>query len=262
MKKDTKIQRMSATSIIVMFVLGCTGSTSPKTNGTLVRQNVITNVENVNNVNEIAEIETPSSVNDNYTQERQYIHPGYGTDQVHLGMSSEDLRRVLGKPNDENSHRESINVNGEILKSNCSYTEMHWFPKANPNGKMKERGNGIFAYLMDDRVYEISFSGEKSYKTKEDINYLSSLKDLKNKIGAPVYILSPSANHANNYEDLMYMVETEKGVAFELTNSYKTKEKLVSAIYVFAPSGNFLPWGCISDNQSFKEFAAESSQNK
>ena len=166
------------------------------------------------------------------------IQPGIGTNEVYVGMLDKDLLAQLGKPAEEYSHT-----------GHCNYVEMHWHSKVRPNGSMEE-GNGIFAYLRDEKVFEISFSG-KGFYTSDGITLDSSYKELQARYPGPNYRLTPSANHATNFEDLTYVVRKDEGIAFELGVGYKTEERLVDAIYVFAPSGDFQPWGCIADNQSF-----------
>lgn len=187
-----------------------------------------------------------------------YIQPGYGTQMVHLGMNERELLEILGKPNDEYNHGNPIDVgNGETLQASCIYSEMHWFPKALPDGTMEESGDGIFAYLKNDFVFELSFAG-KSYHTLEEVTLWTSLKDLKNKFGGPFFLLHPSANTATNDGDLLYLVEKQNGIAFELAAGYRTKERAVSSIYVFAPSSDFAPMGCVDNHQDFREISAES----
>lgn len=209
-------------------------------------RNFSNNNSNVKSNNNFVEKASKLMVENN-SQAKIYIEPGYGTEQVYLGMSREDLLRTLGRPNDEYSH------NGY-----CSYTEMHWYPNANADGTVY--GDGIFAFLKDGKIFEIRFG--KGYYTKENINYDSSLKDLRNKIVAPLFRLAPSANTSTNNEDLIYMIEKESGIAYELGVGYKTKERAVNAIYVFYPSSDFLPWGCISENQSFTEITDSKSLDK
>lgn len=168
--------------------------------------------------------------------EQVLIQSGFGTGKIHLGMSREGLLERLGPPNEEYSHN-----------SFCTYVEMHWLPKAHPDGSMPE-GNGIFAYLRDNRVYELSFSANE-YQTTFGVSDSTSAKVAIEKLGWPLFLLTPSANTATYHEDLMYLVNSDDGIAFELGVGYKTKKRFVYAIYVFAPGSEFLPWGCVSENQ-------------
>jgi hypothetical protein len=166
------------------------------------------------------------------------IRAGDGTTFVRLGMTRDKLIAVLGKPLLENSHTES-----------CEFSQLQWLPPANPDGTLE--GGGIFAFFRAGKVFEIMF-GEGFY-TSNEVKPGLSLEALKNKSAAPLYRLSPSANTATNDEDLFFMVEKEKGIAYEIAAAYKTKKRIVSAIYVFVPNTDFEPWGCIDENQTFNE---------
>lgn len=175
-----------------------------------------------------------------------YIHHGYGSKEIFLGMSRADLLKVKGIPNEEYNHT-----------GYCSYTEIHWIQPTRADGSLQE-GNGIFAYLKDDKVFEISFSGNQYY-TKDNIKYGILLKELGKKGAVDFYILSPSANAATYNEDLVYAVESENGISYELGVGYKTKERYLYSIYVFTPFEKFLPFGCISESQTFNKISTESN---
>jgi len=256
MNIDIRIISLVFAYVVMTFNFGCATLSETESERLTVHSDETTTVSSVNSVNSKIDPEfAMPSMDDNRFDGEQLIRSGYGTEKVHLGMSSADLRYILGEPSDEYSYDTITLPTGEVLQASCVYKGMHWFPKSNDDGKQEHRGNGISAYLQNDRAYEISFSEEKTYQTLEGIDYLSPLEELKNKIGAPLYVLSPSATHANNFEDLIYMVVREKGIAFELGSGYKTENRSVSAIYVFAKFGDFAPWGCISRNQSFRKIS-------
>lgn len=238
--------------ILALFVFGfcssCSFSVNSESNYSSYNQNRSNDVNKsiVKNYDSFVESTLKPKL-ENESQTETFVHPGYGTEDVYLGISREDLLKILGKPSDEYTH-----------DGHCSYTEMHWYPKANADGAVN--GDGIFAFLRDDKLFEIRFG--KGYYTKESINYNLSLKELMTKIDAPLYLLSPSANTATNDKDLIYMVEKENGIAYELGVGYKTKKRGINAIYVFYSSNDFLPWGCISENQSFNQIGKETVKDK
>ena len=127
--------------------------------------------------------------------ESRLIVPGNGTNLIHLQMSRQELVALLGKPNEEYEH------NGY-----CSYSEMHWFPKANSDGSVE--GDGVFVFLRDHKVFEIRFN--KGYFTNQGITFGSSLKELQSKTSVLLYQLTKRANTSTNNEDLQFLIEKER----------------------------------------------------
>lgn len=169
------------------------------------------------------------------SNENFVVYAGKGTEQIYLGMTRQDLLSQLGKPSSEFTH-----------KVFCSYSEMHWFPPANADGSVE--GEGIFAFLRNNRAFELRF-GEK-YRTQSGIEYGMPLTELRKLISAPIYRLSPSSNTSTNNEDLWFLIENDHGVAYEIGAEFRTEKRQVNAIYVFLPSSDFQPWGCIGENQT------------
>lgn len=168
------------------------------------------------------------------------VTPGFGTDSVHLNMSREDFVKLLGKPNEEYDYR-----------IGCTYSDAHWFPQPNTDGSVDDLE--IFAFFKDGSAFEIYFV--EGFHTAGGIGPNTSLKDLRAKVNAPLYRLTNSSNTATNYQDLFFMIEKERGIAYELAVGYKTRARGVSGIYVFQPNSDFLPWGCISENQQLIEIS-------
>lgn len=169
------------------------------------------------------------------------IAPGVGTDSVRLNMSRDELVTLLGEPDEEYDH---TNL--------CNFSEIHWFPPTNPDGSVD--GDGIFAFFREGKIFEIRFG--EGFHTSRGVNHQSSLEDLKKEIAAPLFELTNSANTATNYENLFFMIEKEKGIAYEVAAGYKTIKRRVSAFYVFYPTVDFLPWGCIDENQRLVEISS------
>lgn len=217
-------------SLIILMVVNCSTScgVSPELNET----KVVATAENENKQRSIPE-------NTNHTIKKKstnnYITPGLGTEDVQLEMSREDILQVLGKPNEAYSY-DSDSVSGR--------SDMHWLDE-------KSYGDGIFAYLRGEMIYEISFS-EKKYVTKGNIKLDSTLDEVKRSYPqAQQYLLTPSASHANNYKDLIYIVSAEDGVAFELAYNPKDKKRYVWSIYVFSPNSDFAPDGHVDELRKF-----------
>ena len=171
-----------------------------------------------------------------------YIVPGYGTRGIHLGRTREELIRILGLPSEEFDHRDE-----------CEFTEMHWLTKAGQDGRM-EPGDGVFAYLQDGKVFQLSFSNPK-YVTEGGNKFGESAEHLRKTDGLLLksYILTNSASTASNYNDLFYEVDQENGIAFQLALPAKrtANEKSVWDINVFRQNTAFIPLGCIGSNRAF-----------
>lgn len=181
-------------------------------------------------------VATTSPISKSNPWNDRLITSGMGTDSVRLGMSRDELVALLGKPHEEYNHT-----------GFCTFSEIHWFPPTNEDGSVD--GDGIFAFLKNGKVFELMF-GEGFY-TSAGIKNDCLLKDLRSKITAPLFELTNSASTATNSENLFFIVEKELGVAYEIAAGYKTRERSVSAIYVFRPGEDFLPRGCRDPNHSF-----------
>lgn len=166
--------------------------------------------------------------------EDRLIAPGVGTNSVRLDMSRDELIAALGKPSEEYNHRNP-----------CSYSELHWFPPTQQDGSVD--GDGVFAFVNEGKAFELMFG--KGFNTAYGVRHGLILIDLKKKIAAPLFELINSANTATNNENLFFMVERDRGIAYEVGAGYKTKERIVSGIYVFRAGADFLPRGCIDPNQ-------------
>lgn len=220
-------------SLFVFVIINCFSSCSlsPELNET----KVVATAENENKQKSISE-------NTNYAIKKKstdnYITPGRGTEDIQLGMSREDILQVLGKPN------EAYSYDSDSIPGRCEYSDMHWLEE-------RFEGNGIFAYLKNEKIYEISFSG-KQYITKGSIKLFSSLDEVKRSYPqAQQYVLTPSAAPVNNNRDLIYVVSVEDGVAFELAYNPKDKKRNVWSIYVFSPNSDFAPGGCVGELRRF-----------
>ncbi|MGH9949058.1 MAG: hypothetical protein ACRD6X_17950, partial [Pyrinomonadaceae bacterium] len=147
---------------------------------------------------------TPSRLTKSDVWKDRLVAAGAGTDSVRLGMTRDELTDLLGKPNDELDYH----------IPSCIFSHMHWY-HANPDGSVD---GDIFAFLRDGKVFEIRY--EEGFYTSDGIKNDYPLKDLKRKIAAPLFELTRSSNHATNYENLYFMIESEKGIAYEVAAGY------------------------------------------
>lgn len=176
--------------------------------------------------------------------EKTQIHPGYGTTYIHLGVSRGYLLSILGKPDEEYLY-------DNYDKACGVHSDMHWSTKINSDGTM-EPGDGIFVYLRDDKVFGISFS-DKKYFTTGRIAFDMPFDEVKKipEFDTIAFTLTNSADHASNYKDYFYLVDRDKGIAFEMGHALKTKNSYVNGINVFSPGTDFVPMGCIATGRTF-----------
>jgi len=214
-----KFQNQIPVLLFSIFLVGCASGVSTRVHSVHVEQN--------SNKNEL--VRSPVSSVQDYL-----VIEGKGTKSIQIGMSRQQLVDHLGKPSDEYEH-----------KGKCNYSELHWFPPPSPDGSVS--GDGIFAFLKEERVFELRFG--KGYQTNAGIGFGSPIGVLRDLVGAVTYELVPSSNTATNNRNLVYTVVVADGVAFELAMDTSIDSGLVNALYVFRRGEGFLPWGCIDANQ-------------
>ena len=168
--------------------------------------------------------------------------PGVGTSMVRLGMNREELIKLWGEPADEYNHSGA-----------CKYSEIHWFPAVEK--REQTQGDGVFAFLRDGKVFEVRFG--QGFHTPHGLAVNLTLGELKTRTTGKMFELTKSASTFTNDENLYFLIDSRRGVAFEIGTPYRGKQRIVSAIYVFYPESAFLPWGCIDGNQRLVELTNE-----
>jgi len=162
---------------------------------------------------------------------------GHGTKSVYLGESRAEIIHVLGKP---------LNIMERSEDLHCYETSLQWID-SNEDGSLVD-GNGIIAFLRNNKVVELYFSAKK-YKTGDGITYGSSLSNASREMRAlPILGLTRSSSEATNGKDKQYVINESAGLAYLIEGHNK-----VSAIYVFEPKTQFQPSGCLSSDQKFYE---------
>jgi len=173
--------------------------------------------------------------------------PGERVGGVRIGDTRTRAIELFGKPTDELR-----------LESDCPPWTVHWVDFAN------ER-SGVFVYMKNGRIFQIQAETPR-YATVEGIKSDSSPGDVRRFYPqSRAYQLTGSGSKNNGGRDLIYWVDREKGIAFELRYSYKTRKRLVSYIFVYEPGSNFQPEGCVSAPQQWRElkpFTSEVSGNR
>lgn len=165
------------------------------------------------------------------------IKGAYGTEEMHIGMTKDQLIETLGKPLNESPYLDY-----------CDYSHMQWI-KSNPDGTI-EPGNGIISYLRNNTVYEIEFSNPR-FATDHKMSYGAKWDDLLKILDKKdVFTLTRSSSNATNDENLLYGIDREHGLAYQSGKNAEGKRNITS-VYVFAPANGFHPRSCMSRDQEF-----------
>jgi hypothetical protein len=177
----------------------------------------------------------------------QLISPGLGIGLLRLGDTPERAIEMLGKPTDD-----------DLNEAPCAPRTVHWYDFANEL-------NGVFAYIKKGRIFQFKVE-TPIYVTPEGLASNSSPLYVRRFYPrAKCYQLKGSGSKVNGGRDLIYWVEKQKGIAFELRYSYKLRKRLVSYVFVFESNTDFQPEGCVSAPQEWhqlKPFALEVPQLK
>lgn len=172
---------------------------------------------------------------DNKLQDPFTVISGYGTTGAFIGQSRSELVKSLGNP--LNSMKES---------GACYEESLQWID-VEKSGALGD-GNGLIAYLKDDRVLELSYSAKK-YVTSDGIGYGSVLSGTNSEMRTlPILSLTRSSSEATNGKLQRYVVDRDTGLAFLIEGVDR-----VAAIYVFERNTQFQPNGCLGHDQRFIE---------
>jgi hypothetical protein len=168
------------------------------------------------------------------------------------GHSVGDLR--LGDARDRISEmfRRKPNVDGEVFLDSaplaCHRTEIHWLDMERINRKLVVH-SGVWIYVKDDRVFQIE-SETPRFRTPEGVTEQSLPEQVRRTYkNLQAFALMSSSNKINGPRDLVYWVDQEKGIAFELYYNGVRNRRLVAKIAVFAPETTFQPRGCVDEPQ-------------
>lgn len=186
--------------------------------------------------------QSPDSTTFGAKTETRLIRPGHSIGELRIGDTSERALQLLGKPTDD-----------DLYEAPCAPRRIHWYDFTNSK-------NGVFVYLKDARIFQLKVESPM-YASSEGITSDSLLKDVRRYYPqSRAYQLKGSGSKVNGGRDLIYWVDNEKGIAFELRYSYKTRKRLVSYIFVYEPGSNFQPEGCVSAPQQWHELKPFTSE--
>lgn len=169
------------------------------------------------------------------------IEPGQGIGSLRLGDSRDRAVEVLGKPSAEYNY-------GALTP--CIYTELHW-----QNNDPRTSHWGIFAYLKNNRIYQLQVDAP-GYATPGGIKSESSPEEIRlHHSQIQTYVLLNSGSKVVGGRDLIYWVDEEAGISYELFYDVTLEQRRVLRIIVFEPKTQFLPKGCISPPKEWRRLA-------
>ncbi len=131
----------------------------------------------------------------------------------------------------------------------CPVTEIHWLDQ-------KLDANGVFIYLKNGRVFQIE-SATPRYRTAEGITTYTPPTNVRpNYPHLRTYVLLYSGADIVGGRDLIYWVDHQNGIAFEMYYDRKARRRLVYKVIVFEPGTEFQPEGCVRPPQEWHELKA------
>ncbi|MFZ0636880.1 MAG: hypothetical protein WA755_00375 [Candidatus Acidiferrales bacterium] len=163
------------------------------------------------------------------------IRPGVSVGNVRLGSTRDEILQVLtSKPAQE-----------EVLL--CGRIDwINWLDVENGH-------RSVFIYIKDDRAFQIA-SWTPRFKTAEGITYDSDPSAVRTHYpNMTAYVLRGSGNDAVGGKDLIYWVDSDRGIAFELYYNHRLRARRVGNVFVFKPGVTFLPGGCLDWPQEWAE---------
>jgi hypothetical protein len=140
----------------------------------------------------------------------------------------------------------------------CPLTEIHWLDR-------ELDAAGVFVYLKGGQVFQIE-SATPRFQTAEGITLDSSPEDVRRHYPElRAYVLLHSDAAVVGGRDLIFWVDRQKGIAFELYYNRHLRKRRVYKVIIFAPDTEYQPEGCVVPPQSWQEldpYALESPRNK
>ena len=128
----------------------------------------------------------------------------------------------------------------------CRGRVYHWLD-------IDKRSNGVYVYLRNDEIYQISVRTQR-FALPNGIQLDASERQVQAAYpSGRGYILLGSGAAVVGGRDLVYWVDTGKGIAFEFHWYEEKKKRLLRAIDIFQSGSDYYPEGCISPPQEWKE---------
>jgi hypothetical protein len=165
------------------------------------------------------------------------ILPGKGISGVELGAPLASFEKIFPmRPN----------IDQELPVNSCGISGYHWVDV--------DRGaTGVYAYTKDGEITQLSVQTPR-FSMQNGIKMDSPENDVKHAYPhGKSYVLLHSGGTVVGGRDLVYWVDKQAGVAFELYWNTKRSQRLVGGIEVFKKGTEYLPEGCISIPQQWEQ---------
>lgn len=131
------------------------------------------------------------------------------------------------------------------LGNGCPDRSYHWLD-------IDRNATGVYALFKDGKIYQMSVHTPR-FALSNGVHIDSAADEVKRAYPkGQEYVLVGSGSALVGGKDLLYWVDKNDGVAFELYWNKKAARRLVSGIDVFAAGAAYRPEGCISPPQSWK----------
>lgn len=122
---------------------------------------------------------------------------------------------------------------------------------------LTKNANGVYAYLKAGKIYQLSVQTPR-FLLPNGLKIEASEKQVKAAYPhGHAYTLIGSGMPAVGGKDLTYWVDKKNGVAFELYWNEQMRQRLVRAIDIFRPGALYLPNGCVSPPQEWRDLTNE-----
>ncbi len=172
-------------------------------------------------------------------QTDRIILPGASLGSIHLGDSEKQVQAHF---------RLKPNVDEQMTREGCGakVTEIHWLD-------LEFRHNGVWFYLRDGVIFQIRSSTPR-FHTKRGITADSTADVVRRTYpNLSAFRLVNSGNQATGWKDHVYWVDKRSGIAFEFYYNEHSSQWRVLSVFIFKPEVEFLPTGCISPPQKWKQ---------
>jgi hypothetical protein len=137
----------------------------------------------------------------------------------------------------------------------CSGRVYHWLD-------IDKSSNGVYVFLRNDEIYQISVQTPR-FALPNGIQLDASERQVQAAYpNGRGYILLGSGSAAVGGRDLVYWVDTGRGVAFEFYWYHEKKKRLLGAIDIFQRGSAYYPEGCISPPREWKELISGSQPSR
>jgi len=132
------------------------------------------------------------------------------------------------------------------MQDGCPERSYHWID-------LSMDATGVFALFHNAGIYQLSVQTPR-FSLSNGISFDSSASAVMHTYPfGKEYVLLGSGGERNGGKNLHYWVDKPAGVAFELYWNKHHQRRQVSAITIFRKGGDYLPDGCISPPQQWRE---------